>query len=395
LSLAPRTLPSSDFSPKFDDHAFDGVKIDSISFVFFNGVATPPTALKQLGAQGLVKYAVSDCPFGTSSTVNSNAFQDFKNLTTLWIADCSISSIADDAFNGIGSSLHYLYFTAADVTQYPEAVTQNLGELTYLDLSQNKIASIPKNAFLLFPKLKFLDMSSNPLAGAIERGSLDVLPASLRQLSLSDMGLTVVPKSMLRDRPNLQSLELYRNNISVIRSDDFLYAQTLTILSLSTNPVSMVEPGAFRTLSSLQELDFSIANFKSIDLSILAGASGASPSLQVYFDFSKSLEKISIAKLEGFPKINTSISLKLTTVQTIDSSLCRLLQLHENTQLDISGSDKLQCEGLEWIAPFVYCTNQVAMGDGVYAAFCADKNMKLDDYLKMTSSPGSCVQKCA
>jgi len=123
----------------------------------------------------------------------------------------------------------------------------NLNALTYLDVSQNQMQSIPIHLCSL--PLKILKASHNRITTIpCEIGLL----SKLQSLDISCNELTNLPSTM-GDLTSLRLLNIRRNHI-VALPDELSKLKNLYNLDFSCNRVSSIPP-AFRLISSLIELD--------------------------------------------------------------------------------------------------------------------------------------------
>merc|ERR1712029_592456 len=152
-----------------------------------------------------------------------------------------------------------LAFPGKKLEEFPEALQKVSGNLRNLDLSNNKITSIPR-WIANFKSLKTLNLSGNQLNGLPEEigqlvklenliisknGLSGALPKSLgklknlKELDASCNKLTKFPVS-LAGLNHLNSLDLSSNQISVI--PDGIEELELTEMSLNQNQISSISP---------------------------------------------------------------------------------------------------------------------------------------------------------
>jgi Leucine-rich repeat (LRR) protein len=100
------------------------------------------------------------------TTVEALAFRGYNNLQTLQLRNNTISSMDRNAFINL-QKLQTLDLANNQLTNVPSEVLQNLSNLLTLNLASNNIMIIPGDAFLGLENLKFLDLSGNRI-GDIE-----------------------------------------------------------------------------------------------------------------------------------------------------------------------------------------------------------------------------------
>jgi len=255
--------------------------------------------------------------------------------------------------------------------------------LTALSLENNKIDVIPAESFSVFTSLETLTLNGNPLAADIEKGSLDALPSGLRVLQLNNVGLKAIPKSILQKNTfQLLSFYLSNNQITAINKDDLsMNTQKLQYFYLDNNPLATIELGSFATFGDAKQIYLQQTKLTDLDLAVFNGLVADPFFLKINVYSINTLKTVRATSSKGFPATPLVIRMWDTTVETVDSSVGSILALNKEIKLAIDESRSLRCSGtIDWIAPYVYCTNQVTISDGTV---CADRNnMRLADYLK-------------
>ena len=148
-----------------------------------------------------------------------------NNLINICFVHCLLLQVEDDAFEG-------------------------LRNLNYLDLSDNKILSLPSVALSRLPTLRSLQINYNRI-GVL---SLDILKAvkGLEQLSLNYNIIREIPAGTFKDLKNLQILSLYGNQIAEINEDTFMgIDETIEMLDLGLNIISDIKPISYPNLRNL------------------------------------------------------------------------------------------------------------------------------------------------
>ncbi|XP_014241185.1 adhesion G protein-coupled receptor A3 [Cimex lectularius] len=110
----------------------------------------------------------------------------------------------------------------------------NLSDVFNLDLSGNSITHLPKRAFP-FPELQKLDLNKNNIE-IIDSGAFTDL-TSLRRLDLSNNRIRYLTASMFVGLQNLERLKVSQNMIRQVKDGTFEELISLKILDLSGNPL--------------------------------------------------------------------------------------------------------------------------------------------------------------
>ncbi|VUZ54040.1 unnamed protein product [Hymenolepis diminuta] len=134
-----------------------------------------------------------------------------------------------------------------------KSVPQDLPEnLISLNIANNQLMQLPKNAFSKYTSLRKLNLEGNKIA--------DVSPnafSGLRLLSslyLTDNRIRSFALNTFKELSSLTILYLQKNNISCIGLNFFEGLTNLRILHLSENVIETIEDGAFNNLKQLRYL---------------------------------------------------------------------------------------------------------------------------------------------
>ena len=124
-----------------------------------------------------------------------------------------------------------------------------------LNLNENNFQVLPSKVFQErgLTNLQKVFLSKCKL-GVIADDALVQL-SNLVELDLSNNLLTSIPKEALKETPNLRRLILAGNPIQVLKKESFIQITSLNTLDLSSCQISSIESGAFKGLKSLQYLE--------------------------------------------------------------------------------------------------------------------------------------------
>ncbi|KAF1670668.1 ECM2 protein, partial [Pygoscelis papua] len=147
------------------------------------------------------------------------------DLTSLDLTGNSITTISDEAFNGIPN-------------------------LEWIDLSKNNITSpgIGPQAFKILKKLKRLYLDGNMLVHIPSE-----LPSSLEEIKINDNHLHAIDEDGLQDLKNLVTLELEGNKLSEANVSPLAFypLKSLSYLRLGRNKFRIIPQGLPTTLEEL------------------------------------------------------------------------------------------------------------------------------------------------
>ncbi|XP_039440093.1 protein slit isoform X3 [Culex pipiens pallens] len=121
-----------------------------------------------------------------------------------------------------------------NITVIYESDFQSLSKLRILQLTDNQIYTIEKDALLDLISLERLDLSHNALAAIPKRAFKGA--TSLRSLQLDNNQITCLDEQAIKGLAELEILTLNNNNITTLARDMFTGMPRLRALRLSENP---------------------------------------------------------------------------------------------------------------------------------------------------------------
>ncbi|XP_060239495.1 leucine-rich repeat transmembrane neuronal protein 4 isoform X1 [Meriones unguiculatus] len=222
------------------------------------------------GSQGL------SLRFNSIQKLKSNQFAGLNQLIWLYLDHNYISSVDEDAFQGI-RRLKELILSSNKITYLHNKTFHPVPNLRNLDLSYNKLQSLQSEQFKGLRKLIILHLRSNSLKTVPIRVFQDC-----RNLDFLDLGynrLRSLSRNAFAGLLKLKELHLEHNQFSKINFAHFprlfnlrsIYLQwnrirsvsqgltwtwsSLHTLDLSGNDIQAIEPGTFKCLPNLQKLN--------------------------------------------------------------------------------------------------------------------------------------------
>ena len=127
--------------------------------------------------------------------------------------------------------------------------------LRELVLGGNHIANISQDAFSIFPKLNFLDLSGNQIPFNILKGSFEGLRHSrLTKLYLIEMGIGHLTEDFFHglSRTPLEGLSLHNNNLTILNGEVFASLKYLRNLGLNHNNIQNISWKGLNKLKTLR-----------------------------------------------------------------------------------------------------------------------------------------------
>lgn len=208
----------------------------------------------------------------TIGLLRNNSFAGFR-VVNLQLSGCKIKGLEPGALSGQENSLKSLNLRDNELQDVPREAMSHLKNLTVLDLSRNKIVRVPEHVFAGH-KLVTLKLAGNSEL-VLEPASFRGLEASLKNLNLMGTRQQRLPEA-LRGLGALAFLDLSQNSIRGLGgSSGFQGLNALTGLNLERNLIQAIGPDAFAgvstTLSSLSLLNNLIPEFPTSAIASLRG----------------------------------------------------------------------------------------------------------------------------
>lgn len=207
---------------------------------------------------------------GKLTSIMASAFSPLTGLKSLDLSENQIHRMDNNAFEGIGHSVHRLILHNALRMEAPPAkLLQKLTAVNYLDMSNNALSSIADNTFFESKNLLQLNLRFNKLS-SLPHNLFDYnrVP-KLQTLFLSFNNIKEIKESTFSRLEELEVLELNENEIQIIHSKAFHDLPNLKILNLAGNKVFVMEDEAFENLPRLQLLNLSHNRLNYINLEAL------------------------------------------------------------------------------------------------------------------------------
>ncbi|GLG93927.1 Chaoptin [Gryllus bimaculatus] len=186
-------------------------------------------------------------------TIRSHAFAHARGLRVLDLAENEIATIEAEAFSEVGHSLTSLRLDnglASSFSSVPADAFRPLANLVELDLSNNRLRSMPEYALLALRRLRKdvhmrleeVDMGFNQLPEVPSHAFKD-LPA-LERLLLDDNQISRVGWQAFMNLPHLYELRLRGNKLTELPTEGFQNLPALRLLDVSWNALQALDLGS-------------------------------------------------------------------------------------------------------------------------------------------------------
>ena len=199
------------------------------------------------------------------TSLHRHAFKHVPSVSSLDLSNNRLEHVDDDAFREVGNALRYLRMSnSLYFTRLPNIAFHSLTGLVTLDLSNNHIRRVPLDSFHKMNGLQFLYLQDNEIS-TFKRGTFhSQANPKLRILDLSFNRISKVEYDTFRF-PELQTLLLSDNMISVIGPMSFVEMTKLTTLSLEGNKIKELPDVTFQNLHHLKQLNLAWNSMESIN----------------------------------------------------------------------------------------------------------------------------------
>ncbi|KAM4523733.1 leucine-rich repeat-containing G-protein coupled receptor 5-like [Fundulus diaphanus] len=206
-------------------HSLETLDLNYNSLVEFPRAIRSLSHLKELGFHS-----------NNIESIPEHAFTGNPSLISLFFYDNPIQSVGLSAFQNLPELRTLSLNGAAELTEFPDLTgTKSLESLT---ITGARITSLPSYMCEQLPNLQLLDLSYN---------KIQTLPS-------------------FSGCESLQKMDLHHNEIEELRENTFTGLMNLRSLDLSWNRLASVKPNSFFALTALSKLDLSSNQLSSLPL---------------------------------------------------------------------------------------------------------------------------------
>ncbi|XP_063905507.1 protein artichoke isoform X1 [Zophobas morio] len=185
--------------------------------------------------------------------IDYQMFFELKFIDTIDVSENNVTEIQKLAFKDI--YLTNINLSKNNISKIESGAFKNCANITRLDLSYNRIESIPKKAFDETTYATEIQLSYNLLT------IFDQIPlhnmSGLKILNVSHNSIEKIPKGSFPKLYELHTIDVSHNNLSDIFNSVFQTLFSLRTLNLSYNSLETIKPSTFGALPTLLELDLS------------------------------------------------------------------------------------------------------------------------------------------
>lgn len=261
----------------------------------------------------------------------------FENVPNLKFLNLSNNKIYSDNLFTFGSLSHVKILDLSNqnvYNNYRPNVDGVYPELEYLNLRNARIDGLTSSRKNQFPKLKYLDLSENLIKYRMSL-SLD-MPSTLTHLDLSNNDIN---QFSFEQMENLLSLTLDRNSIVYLepyRGIDLTGLEKLEKLSLAYNKISYISGQAIEKMSNLRHLDLSSNSLSTFDFDMLKSMK----SLEILALDNNSLDSVPVTTSLNI----TQLSLNRNNIRYLTINTFFYLQSLKNLSLSENKIESIQAD---------------------------------------------------
>ena len=254
------------------------------------------------------------------------------NLANIDLSGNLIRTIQEWDFSG-HSSVSHLSLAGNVIAEIESKAFRNLTSLLVLDISDNKLFSLPDGVRFL-TNLQTLDVSNNFISD-INKESLDAM-SSLWRLQMHGNLLLNISDGLFSGLRSLQILDLSANRISRVESGAFAQNSRLRAVRLDGNQVRVLD-GVFQEVPGLIWLNVSDNNIQHFDYALF-------PRSLAWLDISHN--EISIIK--------NFFDIQKSAISYLDLSFNQLVQIEAKSFLENLETLLLNDNKISTMAPYTF-----------------------------------------
>lgn len=199
---------------------------------------------------GLIRLIILNLSYNSLGRLDPKSFQDLNNLQVLNLDNNAIETISNGAFAEL-KNLHHLSISDNKLKVLNEHIFSNLFVLNQLYMDNNQLTTIHERSFENITYLQDLGLNGN---------KLNIIPdgiKKLRFLKSLDIGknnITIVSNTSFEGLEELYGLRLVDNQIVNIPKDTFSSLPSLQVLNLASNKIENIEQDAFVSNPTLKAI---------------------------------------------------------------------------------------------------------------------------------------------
>lgn len=230
--------------------------VDSLGFSprRYRDVAETGVTVSRVECSGAMDLRSLDVSYNDIRTLpDDSGITRLRRLQHLYLQHNDIADIGPNAFNGL-VSLRVLNMSNNKLESLPEGLFASCRDIREIYIHNNTLYELARGVFHRLEQLLVLDLSNNQLSSnQIDDGTFVGL-IRLIVLNLAHNALTRIDARTFKDLSFLQILDLRNNSIGFIEDNSFLPLYNLHTLNLAENRIHHITSHLFNGLFGLSKL---------------------------------------------------------------------------------------------------------------------------------------------
>jgi Leucine-rich repeat (LRR) protein len=214
--------------------------------------------------------------------LNYDTFLGLESIKEISLSFNDIHYVHPLVFRNISNTLKILELSFSLYGEdYPHEAISYLSELMWLGLDNNNLKFIPKNALHNLHELTYINLSFNRLTSISSKFFIANIHINLLEVDLSYNAIERISSQTFSGLELLQVVNLSSNKIKCIDRASFFNLPFLTHIDLTYNQLRNLSEGVFELLPNLLNIDLMYNNLISFSLRCFKHVSNASMPMSI------------------------------------------------------------------------------------------------------------------
>lgn len=218
------------------------------------------TSVDDNAFRGCTQITQLDLWENSINSISANAFASLRNVQFLNLEQNSLTTIPANLFAN-QQNLQMLYLSRNRFANFPVGIFRPLQNLLHLGIGFSNLTEINNQWFGNNTRLVDLHVGGNRLR--LTSNSFVGLE-SLTYLNIGNNLINTIPAGTFAPLRNLRDLDIFANTFTEIAADSFAGLTNLAYLQLGYAPIRTIQAGAFRGLGNLKQLILSESQLSQI-----------------------------------------------------------------------------------------------------------------------------------